>query len=210
MYFVLILFGYLLGSIPTGYWITKAIRGIDIRQYGSKSTGATNVLRCAGKGWAAVVLAIDVAKGYFPVLLSFHLESTNSNSLVTHWQLLPPLVAAACILGHSKSVFLQFQGGKSAATGLGTLLALKPLVALSSLMLWVLVVVITKYVSLASIVTSVFACAAMIIGHAPISYLVLIFLAATYVIYRHQANIMRLLSGHEPKLGQNNSINDNS
>src|SRR5215813_1781309 len=113
----LIILGYLMGSLPTGYWLVKALKGIDVRTVGSGSTGATNVLRAAGKGAAAFVLLVDAAKGYLPVWLSIYLESQGllSGTPLPDLHLIPPAVALAALVGHSKSLFLKFQGGKSAA-----------------------------------------------------------------------------------------------
>ncbi len=194
---------YLSGAIPTGYWVAKAVKGIDIRKEGSGSTGATNVLRCVGKKSALFVFFVDIFKGYAPVAVSMHLQDTYWSTIT--W--LPPYtISAICaflsIFGHSRSIFLQFQGGKSAATTLGALLALNPLGGFSTFMVWLIMLGLSRIVSLASIVASV-AC--------PIIYFVLktppaIFgfgtVACFFVIYRHRANVKRLIDGTEPKIGQ--------
>src|SRR5438045_6917320 len=120
----MILFGYLLGSIPSGYWLVKALKRIDLRSVGSGSTGATNVLRAAGKFAAVCVLLFDVFKGYLPVWLAQVVEAQPQYAVpLSDWHILPTIAALAALIGHSKSIFLKFQGGKSAATALGTLLA---------------------------------------------------------------------------------------
>ena len=114
-----ILGAYLIGSIPTGYIIVKAFTGQDIRTIGSGSTGATNVKRVMGKKWFFITLLLDAFKGALPVILAKILTTT-----FTGIGLLPVLAAVAVILGHSKSIFLKFTGGKSVASGVGTILAL--------------------------------------------------------------------------------------
>ncbi len=199
-----IVLGYLLGSIPTGYWLGKALKGIDIRHVGSGSTGATNVLRSLGKGPALVVLVVDVAKGCIPVVLSANYEPSLGLPW-SNWHLLAPVVALACMIGHSKSIFLQFQGGKSAATALGTLLALNWIVGLSVFALWILLVFTTRFVSIASMAAGCSSVILMFCLGNPLSYVVYCLAGASYVIYRHQSNVKRLLSGTEPRLGEKKS-----
>ena len=200
----LILLGYLLGAIPTGYWTVQALKGVDIRQVGSRSTGATNVLRTAGRAAAAFVFMMDILKGLAPVLLSEIAEARGFLTTVPQPELhlVPPLVAAAALIGHSRSIFLNFQGGKSAATGLGTLIALNPLVAAVSFSIWLLTLFSTRFVSLASILAVACSGAIMLLFRAPWSYVGYCVLGAAFVVYRHKANISRLLSGSEPRLGE--------
>lgn len=200
----LIMLGYLMGSIPTGYWLVKALKGVDVRTIGSGSTGATNVLRAAGMPAAVLVLLLDAAKGFAPVWLAIYLQGKGALSgfPLLHWQPAPPAVALAALVGHSKSVFLGFQGGKSAATGLGVLLALNPHVAVITFLLWAAVVWLTRFVSLASIL-AVWACALfMVIWQSPAAYVACCLLGAAYVTYRHKSNIQRLAAGKESRLGE--------
>jgi acyl-phosphate glycerol 3-phosphate acyltransferase len=221
--------GYILGSIPTGYWVVKALKGIDIRTIGSGSTGTTNVLRAAGKTAALFVLIVDILKGYFPVLLAQVLEEAAlshlpsglepmPNSLLGilvgslkavpchDLQLVAPVVAIAALVGHSKSIFLGFQGGKSAATGLGTLFGLNALAAAETFGFWILLVALTRYVSLASML-GVTACVFfMWAAKTPPSYVGYCVFAMIYVIARHKDNIGRLLKGTEPKLGEKKAV----
>ncbi len=198
----IIILGYLLGSIPTGYWVVKSLKGIDIRQVGSGSTGATNVLRAAGKGAGLFVLVADVMKGFIPVYCASLLESSLWSALPFYQPyMIPAAVAIIAIIGHSKSIFLNFTGGKSAATTLGTLYGLNPLAATLTFGLWILIVATTKIVSLASIIAAVACPILMIVCGAPPVVIGFSVVAAAYVVLRHKANIQRIMAGTEAKLG---------
>jgi glycerol-3-phosphate acyltransferase PlsY len=192
---------YLVGSIPTGYWLAKAMFGIDIRQHGSGSTGATNVWRCVGKWPGITVFFIDLFKGVLPVRLAIWLAGSCGYFPFDTYKIIPVLVALAALVGHSKSIFLKFSGGKSAATGLGTLFALHPLVGAATFGTWVCVVSISRIVSLASIVATGFCGVYMALLQTPVSYVVYCILGFAYVTYRHKANIERMIKGTEPRLG---------
>ncbi|MBF1999541.1 MAG: glycerol-3-phosphate acyltransferase [Synechococcales cyanobacterium C42_A2020_086] len=202
---------YLLGAIPTGYWLGRALKGIDIRQHGSKSTGATNVLRTLGKGPALVVLLVDVLKGVAAVLFTrwFYALPVVVEAAPTHlpdW--LPWLVtlsALMAILGHSRSIWIGFTGGKSAATGLGVLLAMAWPVGLGILLVFAGVLAVFRIVSLGSIAAAVSASILMWMFQQPLAYQLVALVGGLYVIWRHQANIRRLLDGTEPQLGQTHS-----
>jgi glycerol-3-phosphate acyltransferase PlsY len=202
--FAVIILGYILGGIPTGYWVGKAVKGIDIRQEGSGSTGATNVLRCVGKGPAAFVFFFDIFKGYIAVWISLYCETAGLISGVPFQalQLIPMVVALMSLVGHSKSIFLGFQGGKSAATALGCAIAMNPLAAAESFGTWLLVLSVSKFVSLASMVAVISSCFWMMFNHAAIGFTAYCMFGAVYVVLRHRANIARLLTGTEPKIGQ--------
>ncbi len=199
-----ILIGYLLGSIPTGYLAGKWLKGIDIRQEGSGSTGATNVLRTLGKPAGITVLLFDVLKGALAVMIvkiAYLLLQVDLIPLT--WQAWLVLwVGVAAIFGHSRSIFLNFTGGKSVATSLGVFLAMTPLVGLATLGTFLLVLGLSGIVSLGSIIGAIAINIYMIMAHAPVPYLILSIFAGIYVIVRHQANIERLLQGTEPKIGQ--------
>lgn len=203
----MLLFAYLMGSIPTGYWLVKALKKIDIRTIGSGSTGATNVLRAAGKGPAVFTLVFDVLKGYIPVALAGSLETSLWSGLPLYYpHLLPTLAAIIAIIGHSKSIFLGFSGGKSAATTLGTLYGLNTAAASATFGLWILIVATTKIVSLASIIAA-FACPLfMFIFAAPPAVLIFAGVACIYVVARHKDNIKRLMAGTESKIGDKPKI----
>lgn len=207
---LLILVAYLLGSLAPGYWAGRVLKGIDIREHGSGSTGATNVLRTLGKGPAGVVLLVDVLKGAAAIALVrvfYGLSSVQplipAGVNPTEW--LPwvvTLVGMAALLGHSKSIFLRFTGGKSVATSLGVLLAMNWVVGLGTLAVFALVLAVSRIVSLSSIVGAIAVSSLMMVTGQPLAYVLFGLLGGLYVILRHRSNIQRLLQGTEPRLGQ--------
>jgi glycerol-3-phosphate acyltransferase PlsY len=200
---ILILSAYLLGSIPTGYLAGRYLEGIDIREHGSGSTGATNVLRTLGKTAGIAVLIVDALKGSLAVGSVKILYLANFNPLPPDWQYWLALAAGfMALLGHSKSIFLNFSGGKSVATGLGVLLVMSPLVAAATLGSFLLVLAISRIVSLSSITAAIAVNVFMWIFQQPVPYLLFAALGGIYVIVRHRSNIMRLWAGTEPKIGQ--------
>lgn len=186
---------YLIGSIPTGYIIVKLFTGQDIRTIGSGSTGATNVKRVMGKKWFFIVMLLDAFKGALPVVLA-KIFATVFVSI----GLLPVLCAIAAILGHSKSIFLKFSGGKSVASGVGTILALNWQVGLIIAAIWSVVTYISRYVSLGSIIALSISPILMFLFKEPIAYILYCTLGAIYIVYLHRENISRLLSGEESKV----------
>jgi acyl phosphate:glycerol-3-phosphate acyltransferase len=199
---------YLLGSIPTGYTAVKLLKGIDIREVGSGSTGATNVLRTLGKGPGAFVLVVDCLKGVLSVFLIYwffdaRIQNLLPQSVNSEW--LPWLVTLAgifAVLGHSKSIFLGFTGGKSVATSLGVLLAMNWQVGLATFSVFAVVIAISRIVSLSSISGAVAVSIFMVLFHQPLAYILFGVAGGLYVIIRHRSNIQRLFAGTEPKLGQ--------
>lgn len=186
---------YLIGSIPTGYLIVKAKTGKDIREVGSGSTGATNVKRVLGTPYFFIVMLLDALKGALPVILAVLLVSFKAELGI------PAVVAAiAVIIGHSKPLFLNFKGGKSVATGVGTILALNWQVGLIIAVIWGTVTFISKYVSLGSIIAVALAPVLMFLWHQPIAYVLYCALGAVYIIYLHRENIKRLIKGEENKV----------
>lgn len=186
---------YLIGSIPTGYIIVKLFTGQDIRQIGSGSTGATNVKRVMGKKWFFTVMILDAIKGALPVALSAYYATALQD-----YGVLPVLAAICVILGHSKSVFLNFTGGKSVASGVGTLMALNWQAGLIIAAVWGVVTWVSKYVSLGSIVALGISPVIMWFLNAPIAYIIYALIAAIYVIWLHRENIKRLKEGTENKV----------
>lgn len=198
----LILLAYLLGSIPTGYILGRMLKGIDIREHGSGSTGATNVLRIVGKGAAIAVLLIDMLKGALAVYAVTLLYS-YSNLLLSQWQgWLVAICALLAVIGHSKSIWLNFSGGKSAAISLGILLTMNPFVGLGTLLVFLTVLGVSKIVSLSSISAAIAVNILMWIFNPSIPYISFAIVAAIYVIIRHRSNIERIIAGTEPRIGQ--------
>ncbi|GBF55306.1 acyl-phosphate:glycerol-3-phosphate O-acyltransferase PlsY [Microcystis sp. 0824] len=199
----ILLLSYLFGSIPTGYLIGKYSKGIDIRDYGSGSTGATNVLRTLGKTAGATVLLIDMLKGMAAVALVRGLYFIDVNPLPESWYYWLIIGAAlGAIIGHSKSIFLNFSGGKSVATSLGVLLVMNPLVAFGTLASFLVILALFRIVSLGSIIGALVVNILMVILGQPLPYILFSLMGGIYVIVRHQGNIKRLLAGTEPKIGQ--------
>ncbi|TAJ97476.1 MAG: glycerol-3-phosphate acyltransferase [Reyranella sp.] len=193
---------YLLGSLPTGYLAGRLLKGIDIREHGSGSTGATNVLRTLGKGPALAVLLVDVLKGVAAILLARWLyPGLQAPAVWLPWAVC--LCGLAVLLGHSRSVWLGFTGGKSAATGLGVLLAMSWPVGIGAAAVFVAVLAIFRIVSLASMLAAVTAAILVCLLPEPLPYRLLVVAGGLYVIALHRANIGRLLAGTEPKVGRN-------
>lgn len=208
---VLLLSSYLLGSIPFGYVTGRILKGIDIREHGSGSTGATNVLRTLGKGPGSAVLLADVLKGVLAIALIRWAYSENSwlSSMIPSsvnlqvwlpWMVI--LSGLAAILGHSKSIWLNFTGGKSVAISLGILLAMSWPVALATAAVFGLTLAISRIVSLSSIAGAITVPVLMVVLAQPLPYILFAVTGGLYVIWRHQANIQRLLARTEPRLGQ--------
>ena len=207
---VALVVAYLLGSFPTGYIAGKLLKGIDIREVGSGSTGATNVLRTLGKGPGAFVLVIDCLKGVFAIALIYWLFSfAPAQNLIPStvdipiWQ--PWMITLSglfAILVHSKSIFLGFSGGKSVATSLGILLAMNWQVGVATAVVFAVCVAISRIVSLSSISGAIAVPILMVILQQPLPYILFGVAGGLYVILRHRTNIERLLAGMEPKIGQ--------
>jgi glycerol-3-phosphate acyltransferase PlsY len=201
---LLFIAAYLLGSIPTGYLAGRLLKGVDIREQGSGSTGATNVLRTLGKGPALAVLLIDALKGVGAIaLVNGYYALVQTPAMPATWK--PWLVAAAAfaaLLGHSKSIWINFTGGKSVATGLGVLLAMSWSVGLGALGVFAVVLALFRMVSLGSITAAIAVPILMILFSAPLSYQLFASVAALYVVVRHRSNIQRILAGTEPQMGQ--------
>jgi len=184
---------YLVGAVPVGYLVARLAGGVDIRRRGSGNIGATNVLRTLGKGPAAVTFAGDVAKGWLAVWLA---EAIGPE---LWWGAAGAVLA---IVGNCWSVFLGFRGGKGVATGLGAFLRLVPLATLPAILVWAIVALTFRYVSLASLTAS--AClpiGVLLLGY-PVQALVATVAALLIVMARHRDNLARLVAGTERKLGE--------
>ncbi|MCD7879314.1 MAG: glycerol-3-phosphate 1-O-acyltransferase PlsY [Candidatus Gastranaerophilales bacterium] len=192
----LVIISYIIGSIPTGYIIVKAIKGIDIRTVGSGSTGATNVKRVLGKKWFFIVMFIDALKGALPVMYAHRylnfVDELNGLS--------PVLAGLGAIIGHSKSVFLKFTGGKSVATGVGVLIGLCWQAGLSVALIWGIITYISKYVSLGSVIAISLSPIIIYAFNQNLYYVGFAAICAVYVVIMHKPNIIRLLEGKENKV----------
>ena len=184
-----IVLAYLLGSIPSGY-LAGRLRGIDIREVGSKNVGATNVFRSLGKGIGLAVMGADIAKGILAVAIAIALTDDP-------W----PLVAGgAAILGHVFPVWLGFRGGKGVAVTAGVAIALMPLAAAAMIPVWILIVAVTRYVSVASIAAAIFLTPVAWLFGASWPTLVFAGLVSAGVLWRHRGNVDRLRRGTELRL----------
>jgi glycerol-3-phosphate acyltransferase PlsY len=193
---------YLLGSIPFGLLVAKVFGSEDVRKAGSGNVGATNVARVAGPLAGVLTLVLDAAKGSAAVWLAAHVSGEAAGWMV--------LAGLAALIGHCFPVWLRFHGGKGVATAAGMFLMLSPLALLGSLLLFLVVVVLSRYVSLGSIA----AAAAMPLliyflwapHHAPPLVVTFgAFVAAMLIVYKHDANIQRLVEGREPRFSLGNS-----
>ena len=193
------LLGYVFGSIPCGLWLVQAFHGIDIRNYGSGNIGTTNVFRTVGQKTAAAVLVGDMLKG---IMALYIISKFTANPTIV------AITALGALLGHNYSLFLGFKGGKGVATGLGLFLYMLPWGAVAAFSVWAVIVLITRYVSLGSIVAAVVAAATGWYLQYPVPYAVFGTLAGFFVIIRHKDNIKRLIEGTESKIRPGH-LNDN-
>lgn len=197
--FLILISCYLLGSVPSGYLIGKAFRGIDIRDFGSGNIGFTNVLRAIGTFPALIVLIIDITKGIVSVYLGFFFAQLMG----IDYQVMGGIGGLASIVGHNWPIFLKFKGGKGVAVTAGVFLALTPIPFLLSLLVMVGIIALTRYVSLGSIVAA---------GSLPFFVfwlrnnarlcLLLSIIAALFILFKHRNNIQRLLRSKESKIGE--------
>ena len=187
--------GYLLGSVPSSYLAGRLVRGIDLREHGSGNLGATNTFRVLGAKVAAPVMIFDVLKGWAPAAL-FPLWD---RSPLWTWAL---AYGAAAILGHVFSLYMRFRGGKGVATAAGVFLALAPLAVGGALVVWLLVLALTRMVSAASISSALALLAALALSERRPAVLALGGAVALFVIYAHRANIRRILRGEEYRFGR--------
>jgi len=183
--------GYLLGSLPTGLLVVRALTGTDIRTVGSGNIGTVNVYRVAGLGASALVLVVDMLKGAVPVLLAQAWGQPAAGQVAA---------GLAAIAGHNWSVFLRFRGGKGIATSFGVLLAISPIVGLIAAAVWGAVVGMTRYASLGSLLGVASVPLVMWWRREPPPHLVFGIITLAFAVYRHRANLARLISGTELKI----------
>jgi len=194
---LILFFGYLFGSFPSGYLAGRIAKGIDIRSLGSGSTGATNVLRHIGKRAAITVFLLDVFKGVLSILLAKYLLLNDS------WQV---AIGLSTLIGHIWPVWLNWKGGKAVATGLGIFLGLSWQVGLATLGVFIIMITLFRIVSLASVSASLALPLIMFLSFSSsnisLPFLIVSLLAMILVIWRHRENIVRLIRGKEPRIGQ--------
>jgi len=194
---LILLLGYFFGSFPSGYLAGRIAKGIDIRSLGSGSTGATNVLRHIGKRAAVTVFLIDVSKGVLSILLAKYFLLNDS------WQV---AVGLSTLIGHIWPIWLNWKGGKAVATGLGVFLGISWQVGLATLGIFIVIITLFRIVSLASVSAAVALPLIMYLSfnttNFSLPFLVISLLAMSLVIWRHRENIVRLIKGKEPRIGQ--------
>jgi len=187
---LVVLGGYLLGSMPFGYWLVRLLKGEDVRTVGSGNIGATNVWRTYGKAYGIPIVLLDVAKGFVPAFVGTLLVG----------ELVGALAGGAAMLGHWRPLFLRFQkGGKTVATAGGTFFGLAPLLGVIGLGIWLVVFLVTRYASVASMATAV---ALPFVGLAlgePWPVIVFAAIAGAAVLVLHKGNITRLRAGTESR-----------
>ena len=197
--FFVVVTGYLFGSLPSAVWIGKFFYNIDVREYGSGNAGATNTFRVLGKKAGIPVLFFDILKGWIAVKISFFVADMVGKEEFISLQL---TLGAAAIIGHIYPVFAGFKGGKGVATLLGVTLAIHPLSALVGILVFILVLLVTNYVSLSSILAGLsFPLSILILFPASSPTLVLFsLLTPAIILVTHQKNIERLLRKEESKI----------
>ncbi len=188
---------YLVGSLSFAVIVSRLMGLDDPRSYGSKNPGATNVLRSGNRKAAVLTLAFDALKGYVPVVVALLLAPRLGFGAMTIG-----LVGLAAFLGHLWPVFFRFEGGKGVATAAGVLLALNPWLGVATLATWVIVAVFTRYSSLAALVSAAFAPFYQLLIWGPSALVLSIAVMSLLLVWRHAANIQKLLAGTESRLGQ--------
>ena len=187
---ILVLAAYVAGSVPFGYWLVRLAKGVDIRTLGSGNIGATNVWRTYGWRYGAPVIFLDVAKGFVPTLVA----------VIAASDALAIAVGAAAMAGHARPLFLRFeQGGKMVATGGGVFFALAPLGSSTTLVVWIAVFLMARYVSAASVTAAAVIPAAMYVTDEALSVVAFSAVAGAVIIYLHRGNLRRLRAGTESR-----------
>jgi glycerol-3-phosphate acyltransferase PlsY len=204
---LLICVAYLIGSIPTAVWVSKSIFGIDIRDYGSGNSGATNTFRVLGSKWGSVVMLVDVVKGVVATSLYILMPFYLSNELLrTNFMI---GLGLAAVIGHICPIWASFRGGKGVATLLGMAIAIQPVVAACCLGVFFIVLFLTRFVSLSSILAGIsfMVFILFIFNEREPLYRIFAILVALMVILTHQKNIGRILRGTESKIPSNRHKN---
>jgi glycerol-3-phosphate acyltransferase PlsY len=196
MTLLLLIFAYLLGSVPTGVILARAFSDVDPRIQGSKNIGATNIYRTAGKKLGVITLLGDILKGLIPVVIT-------RSALDSHFWI--GAVALAAFLGHLYPIYLKFKGGKGIATALGAFLALAPLAAILSFLVFAAVVYKSRYISLGSLTATAAFPVFLALLHSQAIYIPFAVIIGALIFYRHRENIQRLRAGKENKFGAKKS-----
>ncbi len=196
---LLVLLAYLLGSIPSAVWVSKRFYGMDIREHGSGNAGATNTFRVLGKNAGIIVMIFDILKGFLAVKLSIFSYYTWTSEPFVNLQV---ILGIAAVLGHIFPIWAGFRGGKGIATLFGMILGIQPLVAVSLIGVFMIMLFVTRYVSLSSISASIaFPLLILFIFREPeLSYKIFAIGTAALVVLTHHKNIGRLLTGSESKV----------
>jgi len=192
-YIIIIISSYLIGSFPTAYILGKLFKNIDIRSFGSGNVGATNAFRVLGKKIGSLTLIIDLLKGFFPVFfigLIFPSDYFN----------LQIISGFFIIMGHIFTIFLNFKGGKGVASAAGFLFALTPVPMLFTVSVFLLVLLLSKYVSLGSIIAALSYPVFIFIWNPLIQLKIISFLLASIIVFKHKQNIVRIINGVENKI----------
>ena len=201
---ITIIGSYLLGSVPTAYIFAKFTKGIDIRKFGSGNVGATNAIRILGKGPGIAVLILDILKGFITVFFLGDLAITKITPFPN--ETLRILLGLSCICGHNWTVFLRFKGGKGIATTFGVLIALAmkisgfKIILFLVILTWLLVFILTRIVSLASVLSGIALPAYMILFKQSTILVLSSVILSIFIILRHKSNLKRVLQGKEPHL----------
>jgi glycerol-3-phosphate acyltransferase PlsY len=191
-----VVIGYLLGSLPFGYWAGR-LKGVDLRKMGSGNTGGTNAIRVLGAQYGVPVIVLDMAKGVAAVLIAGQFGGAT----------VEVLAAAAAVLGHAFPIFLRFQGGKAVAVGAGAMFALAPGIGVLVTLVWFVVAAITRYVSLASLATAVAFPTLAFVFDEPWPIRIFALIGGLFVIWRHRSNIARLRAGTERRINLRRASN---
>lgn len=194
---VSLILAYLLGSISTSYLVGKVARGVDIRDFGSGNAGATNTLRVLGWQMAVIVLAGDILKGVLAIAFASMVTGGDSHTTSRVYMALAGLLA---IIGHNWPVFFQFRGGKGVATTIGVLAVLSFMPALYAGLLAIAIILVTRYVSLGSLVFVTFTFLFQLFMHTPAVYIWITLIIGIFVYWRHRENIDRLMHGKESRI----------
>ena len=199
---IVFLTGYLFGSLPSGY-IAGKLSGVDVRQHGSGNIGATNVLRILGKRWGLAVFAADALKGFVAVRVALWIVG-QTPELAAYSEFYAILAAASCITGHSFPVWLRFKGGKGVATSAGAIFGVMPIAAITIFLVWLVVFLATRYVSVASVVAALALplCVGVLVWMGKTHGTVLVYFSAAMtalVVWRHRSNFARLRAGTEQR-----------